>query len=731
MIQHAYQSLPRLSAGKGIGPVYKLAWVLLLALPFYSRAQQDSLTQHQEYKPDEETIQNIEMQAETGDPEGTDYSELTEEKAWYLNHPLNLVTANEEEIRQSGLLNEIQLRNLLEHIRRNGPLLAVYELQAIEGFDAHSIQKIMPFIVINAQAANATPRLANLFRTGEHRLLNRAERVLEQQKGFTPPDSSGKSQARYLGSPLRYYTSYRYNCSNILRWGISGKKDAGEQFFGSTQPHGFDFYSAHLAFRNYKWIRTVVLGDYSAGFGQGLISWTGIALSKASDAFSIKKTAAGLKPYTSSNENSFLRGAGITLAAGKQFEITAFYSQKKIDARVAVRNADSTILSVRSLQTSGIHATAAEIASRHTLGQTVYGANLAFIRHSLRISCTAMQTILSAALEPRPALYNQYEFKGRLLQNAGAEYTLVFRNMLLFGEFACSLSENKAPAYAAKAWVQGVLCIPDPRLNIALLVRNYDRDYQSLYARGFAESSKTANEQGVYLGAVFKPISALKLSVYFDNYLFPWLQYRVNAPTHGNDFFSRLSYTPDKHTELYISYRRHLKAYDPPAGGPEEIIFPVDGIQSNLRLQAGVKIRPGLEVRSRLELIEASDSLQSIEKGYMISQDLSIKASRHCSLTLRYALFDTPGGNTRIYALSHSMPGAYAIPSFFARGSQVNMLLSFHPGRRLVFWLSLSRIFYDSKQIISAGTLNEIRGPHETSLSCQLQWTFSATKKTK
>jgi hypothetical protein len=722
-------SVPRISPGKVMTPACKFIWLLLFYLPLHAGAQQDSAGKAGEYIPDEETIQNMEMQAETGDAQGTDYSELTEEKAWYLHHPLNLIAANEEEIRHSGILNEIQLANLTEHIRRTGPLLSVYELQAIAGFDAQSLQKILPFIVIDIHAATALPGLKERFSNGEHRILNRAERVVEQQKGFLPPDNSGKSQTRYLGSPLRYYTTYRYNSSNKLSWGMGGKKDAGEQFLKGSQAYGFDFYSAHLVLRNYKCIQTLVLGDYSAGFGQGLISWTGIALSKTSDAFVVKKTAAGLKPYTSTNENTFLRGAGITLAAGSHTALSAFYSHKHLDATVATRSSDSTITGVKSLQTTGIHATAAEMASRHTLGQMVYGANFAFTQHKLRISCTVMQTKLSAALEPRPALYNQFEFRGKSIQNGGTEYTLVFRNMMLFGEIACSHTENQSLSDAGTAWIQGILFLPDPRLELAFLVRDYSRNYQSLYAKGFAESSKTTNEQGVYLGAVLKPHRAIKLSVYFDNYIQPWLQYRVNSPMEGTDFFSRLTYTPDKYTEFYLSYRRHRKASDPPAGAAEEILFPVEGIQSNVRFQLGIKIRSGLEARSRLELIEASDSLQSIEKGYMISQDLVLKTAHHWSLTMRYALFDTPGGNTRIYALSHSVPGAYAIPSFFARGSQTNLLLSVRPGKGFMLWLALSRIFYDSKNTIAAGTLNEIKGPHETSLSCQLQWTISSVRK--
>jgi hypothetical protein len=705
--------------------------ILFILIPFIRLiAQNDSL--FQKYTPagpvmNEERIQNIEIQSEYSGSEDADYSALVEQLSYYSAHPLRINTAKKEELEALGLLNEMQINNLLDHIRNNGKLLSFYELQSIDGFELRTLRNLFPFVTVDDEPGG--PIKKQFLTTGNNSLNFRYARILEQQKGFSPIDSltlRKKPNSRFVGTPSRLFANYRFTFQNLISWGITGKKDEGEDFFRGSQRKGFDFYSAHLFFHSSHFLKTVVAGDYAVGFGQGLISWSGISFSKTADATQIKKTATGLRPYTSTNENSYLRGIGTTIGWNR-LELTGFLSRKKMDASVSDTSLSGQILRVRTLQTSGLHATPSELYGRKVLQQTVEGGNISYVSQRFRTGISFMHTLFDAALMPKPELYNTFEFRGKELNNAGADYNLVFRNMNTFGEFALSSDGTPSLRKPASAFLQGMIIALDPKLSFSILYRNYQRDYHSFYANAFSSSSgsKVANEQGCYMGVVVNLTNKVTLSSFYDCFTIPWLRYRVNAPSIGNDCFIKLIYAPNKRTEIYLHMRSVEKSSDPPAGGTEEINYPVPARQTNYRIHISSLISPGLQLRSRVEFIVSTDSTGASEKGFLMAQDLLIqKPGSSYSYTFRYVLFDTPSGNTRIYAFEHTVPGAFSIPSYSYRGSRVNVLFRCKINRNLEFWASCSRTFYDNRQVISPGTLNEIQGQHKTELTLQLKWKF-------
>jgi len=127
---------------------------------------------------------------------------------------------------------------------------------------------------------------------------------------------------------------YRFSNGTKFSAGITGEKDAGEEFFTGSNKDGFDFYSGHVFYKNSGFIKRVALGDYHAKFGQGLVTWSGFAFGKSADVTSIKRPTVGLKANTSADENLFLRGAAVTFGP-KKLDITVFYSRKLIDGNLS------------------------------------------------------------------------------------------------------------------------------------------------------------------------------------------------------------------------------------------------------------------------------------------------------------------------------------------------------------------------------------------------------------
>ncbi|MBL7733724.1 MAG: helix-hairpin-helix domain-containing protein, partial [Chitinophagaceae bacterium] len=73
--------------------------------------------------------QQLENLADAGtEPDDDTY---LQEMAYFLKHPVQLNTAGEEELKQLRILNELQVQSLLHYRRLFGPLVNMYELQAI------------------------------------------------------------------------------------------------------------------------------------------------------------------------------------------------------------------------------------------------------------------------------------------------------------------------------------------------------------------------------------------------------------------------------------------------------------------------------------------------------------------------------------------------------------------------------------------------------------------------
>lgn len=668
---------------------------------------------------DEGVEQRIENLSESTEEEEADYSTLTDALLRYAEHPLNLNRATREELAELQLLDDIQIGNLLLHLEKNGPLLTIYELQTIDGFNMNTIEKILPYVTVTETFSSAHFSLKEMFANGNHEIVLRTQRVIETQKGFTAIDSLSLAEnpnARYLGSPERLYARYRFTYSNVVSWGLIGDKDAGEEFFKGSQKNGFDFYAGHFYLHNIRFVKSFVAGDYQISFGQGLTAWTGYAFGKTADAAGIKRNAMGIRPYLSTDENRFLRGSAATLRFNK-IEATAFYSRKKIDANISqvdTAGVDAEVIEVSSLQQTGLHSTPSELTDKDAVTEQIAGGNIAYRSRRLSLGLTAIHSGYSAELKRNLGLYNQFEFSARSNENIGLDYNYVFRNFNFFGE--TSMSRN-----GGLATVNGLLVSPDPKLSFALHHRYFQRDYQNLYANVFADGSLPANEQGIYLGIVARPARSLTLTSYYDRFVFPWMRYRVDAPSDGADFFVQLNYTPDKKTDMYFRYRHRDRFVN--AGDDEaDIDYIVPVTQTNYRFNIQYPVSPSIRLRNRIEYTVYQPDGSAAENGFMIYQDVSYKKlGKKISFTARYALFQTDSYNARIYVYENEVLYYYSVPAYYYRGSRAYLLVNYDITRRIECWLRVSQTFYNNQKVISEGSLNEIRGNTKTEVKLQLR----------
>lgn len=639
---------------------------------------------------DQAVEQIVESIIPDNDDEEADYLQLTEHLAYLREKPLDLNRATRADLEALMVLSAVQVENLLQHIRAHGPLIALHELQSIEGFSLHLIRSIWPYVRVGRHPAAPSFELDVIGRYRGHQLILRYGRVLEEQKGFSEGEGS-----RYLGGPEKLFLKYRFNYYNRVSWGLTAEKDAGEEFFKGSQQAGFDFYSAHFFLKDVGRLRTLALGDYQFGFGQGLMAWSSLAFTKTPDAMSVKKPAIGLRPYTSTDENRFLRGAAIQL--GRKVVTTLFFSSHGLDAN-AFAFANGKAIKVSSLQQTGLHTTRSEVSDKHSVSQRIAGLSAHYARKKLNLGLLAMYTSLSAELDRTPAPYNRFYFTGRDHLNAGGTYSVVRRNSNFFGELAFSYSEQGGLGYAL---LQGFVAALDPRLSLSVIRRNYARNYHSFLGNGFSEGGRTANEHGTYAGLTFRLTNTLILNAWYDRFRFPWLKFEVNAPSQGSEYMVQVTYTPAKRTEMYLRFRRN-------------------GKQSNMRLHFSSQLSRKIRLQHRLELLELEGKK---ERGYLVYIDLNCKL-RKLNFAGRYTLFSTDSYNSRIYAYETEVPGAFSIPFHYYRGTRFYLLAGYAVTGRLGVWLRLAQTWYANREVISPGSLNEIDGNTRTDAKAQLRLKF-------
>ncbi len=661
------------------------------------------------------------------------YEDLYETLLQYYQTPINLNTATREELRALLLLNENQITTLLKHREANGDLLSVYELQSIEGYDLRTITRILPFVGVLSSNANASR--GNLWQRIAHEdnnaLYLRYERVLQQRQGYTPPTIyQGQPTTRYLGSADKLLLRYRVSHTRDFSVGFSLEKDAGEQLIWNPRngQFGADYVSAHLLLQDRGRLKALALGDYQLQFGQGLLLSSGLGVGKGAETITtLRRSSVGVRAYASLLENSFFRGGAATYQVAPTVQATAFVSHKNVDANLQ-QSLDSLAQFdefTSGLLYTGFHRTAAELANRHRLAETVGGGNATYTSPdgNLAIGATGVFTHYGTAILKRPEAYNHFEFTGKENLALSLNYSYVYRNFLLFGETARSTGGGLGT-------VNGLLASLGSSVDAALLVRHYDPTFHTLYGNAFSENTRNINETGVYIGLKVRPVAKWEISAYYDQFRFPWLRYRASAPTDGHDALLRIAYSPTKTSLLYVQLRQRLKPRDLATADLANVspgrAVPLPGEQLRQSILVYYNTAPStaLELRTRLQAMRLRDDTgRPWRSGFALAQDVGYQLNRRLKLTARYAIFDADDYDTRQYVYEQDVLLAVSVPALYGQGTRVYGIAEIRFNRCLTLWLRYAETRYRHQDLVGSG-LESIQGTLRGEVKAQLRVKF-------
>lgn len=674
-------------------------------------------TSYSQIETDNQTIEDLIEDISANSDEELDYSTLYDDLNFYLNEPLNLNEATREDLEKLQFVNELQIQGILNYIEKYGKMLTIYEIQLIEGFEKEDIKRILPFVTVKSEKEQTPFVLKKALTYGTHDVFLRTQFVVEEQKGYISiPDSIldlEPNKNRYLGNKYKYYVKYKYHYKNQIHWGITMEKDQGEEFFTGTQENGFDFYSAHLQLEDIWKIKRLVVGDYSVQFGQGLIAWTGMTMGKSSYTLNIKKKPQGIKKYSSVDENLFLRGGASIFKFGK-LEIAGFYSQKMIDANLTTpidSLDDEQLLQISSLQITGYHTTPNEVADKDAISETVYGGNLTYREEKFKAGLTFIGYEFGAELNKNPRPYNQFDFQGTSNINASLDYHFILKEINIFGEAA--ISQN-----GGKAIINGALIPLAPQISLAAIHRYYEKDFQAYYGGAFAEGSKIANEQGIYIGAEIYPYKRWKISTYFDSYSFNWLTSRANAPFSGHDFLCQVNYNPTRKVSMEMKFKREIKPENTSDDVSIKFLENVD--KWSIRYNISYKLTDFLTLKNRVEFANYQKA-ELKESGYMLYQDVKFTPIKiPLTLYFRYGIFDAPY-NARMYAYENDILYAFSIPGYYYQGFRTYVTVKYEFGERISVWLRYGQFSYSDRNVISEGAMTEIQGNTKSEIKAQIR----------
>ena len=651
-----------------------------------------------------------EMASETEDEARIEalYTDLS----YLAEHPFELNSVTENDLKRLPFLSEEQINGLLKYRVKYGKMMTIYELKNVEEMDFETISLLLPFVYIGDVSVDKHPfTVKNLLKYNSNDIKIRYNRCFQQKKGYRQyPDSVLEQypNRKYRGEPFYHSLHYSYAFDDRLQMGFVAEKDAGEPFWNAYHK-GYDYYSAHLFLSDVnKWLRSLAVGDYKMSFGQGLVVSGDFTLGRNEVAAQAERRTNGFRRHYSTNEQDYFRGVASTIAL-KRFEISLFYSLRKLDAGV-----DST--KVSSFKTDGMHRLKRDWDKRHTVPMQTFGGNVRYAMPNFSLGVTALSYSFGKyGIQPDPKPYNLFYFTGNSNVNVSVDYELKAGKMKFFGETA--MSSNKAVAT-----LNAFRLKPVSYISLLLLYRYYDKRYHAFFSNAFGQNSSVQNEQGVYVGLQWTPFARIRLSAYADLFRFPWLKYGVDSPSSGQEYMVRLDYNSGGNFTGYIRYKqRRMEKNQTVDNGTVASILPYTQRRLRLQLLYGTG--------SAWTLKTAADGVYYDEQGknslgWMVSQGVGWKpSSRPFQSDVYVAYFHTDDYYSRIYSYEKNILYSFNMPSFYGKGIRLSLSFRWNISDRLSLSAKLGHTYYTDRDVI--GTEHEeIDGHNKTDIYVLLGYKF-------
>ena len=607
------------------------------------------------------------------------YTEIYETLFQYYQNPIHLNTCSEAQLNNLLLLTPSQSKAIVAHIQKYGTLRSIYELQAIDNIPIATIKQLALFVKIE-EPISLQLHKKQLFSKGKHSFLCK---------------TSSKLQDLPIASPYQMLR-YRFTTAAKLSLGISLKNDFNEVFRWNIpkQSLAYDFYGMHVQLQEKGKLQNLIIGDFKAQFGQGLLFSSGFSIDKSSASItSIYKSNIGLRPYVSTVESGFFRGIANTIQVLKTISISTFVSSKAIDAKLVQDSSGNTLIA--SIAQTGLHETNSTWHQKASAKESNYGANMHWQQAHFSIGANMCYTLFSAPIAKPNALYQRYNFSGLTNVIGSMYYSYQWQNMVTFGELGRSKS-------GGNGFVWGIIAALSASFDLAMLYRKYDPQFQSFHGNAFGESSSNSNEEGGYIGIQYKCSSKINLSFYTDRFTSSWLNYQCDAPSKGNDQLLKITYSPQKNIQISTQMKQENKQKNSHLATET-----IHKLANTHKQQANVMVQfsPEKPWQFKTGILISSYAFENQhDKGSLVFQNIQLK-KEGWSIDMRCTQFNIDSYEARLYVYENDLPATFSMPGFSGIGIRNYILLQL----KILKQLNLSsKIIYSKTRDISTHTSTTI-----------------------
>ena len=643
----------------------------------------------------------------------SNWQSLMEDLAEMKEHPVNINTASKEQLEKFPFLSDGMVENILDYIRRYGPMLTDKELLMVKDMDIQTARVLKLFITFQQpEKEEYTPTLKNILKYGKQELSTRVDIPFYTRAGYQPFTSEyikENPNKRYLGKSFYHNVRYQFRYSDKVYVGVTAEKDAGELFFTGKNAKGYDYYSPYIYVRDIGRINALALGNYRLSYGYGLVMNTDFSMGKSATLSTLGNKARGIKKHSSTDEYNYFQGIAGSIRITKRLTADAFYSYRKMDGIV-----DNQLIT--SIKEDGYHRIPRDYEKKNTFSNQLIGSNIHYNGKNFEAGLTAVYNVFNKVLNTTPRAYNKYYPRGRDFFNAGINYKLFWKKFTLQGETAMDKNGKIATMNMLRY---------SPKESFQLMVMNrfYDLAYQSIYARSIGEGSMVQNESGFYIGLETSFLRYFKLSTYGDLFYFPWKKYQLSKNgTKGFDGVVQLSYSPGYQLDMFIRYRYKNKHKDFTPDDGEKVTLPY--IQQKWKYQLNYSPISELMLKTMVDYVRNGHQNKEVSQGILLGQSIGYQFRKiPLQLDTGGAWFSTDDYASRISMYEKGLLYSFSIPSFYGKGERFTFNARYEWGKHIILQAKYALTHYRDREVISSG-LEEIKGSMKSDLYMQVRLKF-------
>ncbi len=539
---------------------------------------------------------------------------------------LDINTAGFDELMTVPGIDSLTAQSILNYRNRTGWIFSIDEINQILDQAGSIPSKFREYFTTDQVL------MKSAFKFPAYSPQTRLKSVLRYKNSEIHKPSPGSS-------PHKLFSRMSLNSENY-GFNLIQEKDPYERNY-------MDYYSASIYFRESGFINGIIIGDYRMNFAKGLVMGMNYYNRKGIDPAASLESETSIRPNTSSNEYSALRGiaTGFSLSSRMQLNLFASYN-----FRSAILDSNSQMTSFNE---SGYFITERDIKRKNNVRNYDLGV---IMRYRLTDHIWGDILVLNSG-------YNKdfaESFSGGLDQDnryVSISNTVSLNN--LFADYEYAIKENGDRSFIASSWFDF-----KNKTRATLSIRNYSPGFITYKSTPFGESSSPYAERGIYTGISAQGIYG-KISGYYDYYFFETSGF-PGYELHGNDLLIahsiRTAFAEELSSRIKFKEKEELSAEESIGIKIARIIEFRSGITTRLR---------NMKWKIMAAYLRASPAGKSAEKGIMFFNEITARFPFGIDLTGRFTFFETDSYSSGIYTIERGAGDLLDLQKLYGKGAEI------------------------------------------------------------